>query len=413
MDIHILFALVICFAAVMYTIFDGFDLGVGILFPFIKNESSRDTMVDSITPVWDGNETWLILLGVGLFGGFPKAYSILLPALYLPLIVMVIGLILRGVAMEFRFVSVHRKSWWDAAFSFGSVMAVFCQGLVLGNLMEGIKVYKDIAYRDITFNFLSPFTILIGLVLIVTYALIGATWLNFKTSGKLQATFKRFVKRIIFCLLLLLILVVFGRFYLEIFIPRFGAFGIGRILSLPSIVWYIATVILTAAIYFTVDRKNDILPFVLNILMTTGSALYIVSGFWPYIVPPDLTIFDAGSPAYGNRILLICSLVIVPIILAYFIYSYIVFKGKVSGKDNYEPSLAESELLKSKVKVNGNDHAGFKVLTMAWPWRIAISLGGIFFFFVVLGFFGDLTAQLAIAVFIVIFLAACFKYQRI
>src|ERR1700748_3505703 len=171
MNIHILWALIIGFSAVMYTIFDGFDLGVGILLPFIRNEQQRDTMVDSITPVWDGNETWIALMGVGLFGGFAKAYSILLPALYLPLIVMILSLVLRGVAMEFRFQSATHRPGWDAAFSAGSILAAFCQGIVLGNLMEGIEVHANTPFVDTSFHFFSPFTILTGITLVVTYAL--------------------------------------------------------------------------------------------------------------------------------------------------------------------------------------------------------------------------------------------------
>jgi len=411
MDIHVLWAFVICFSAVMYTIFDGFDLGVGILIPFVRKENHRDTMVDSITPVWDGNETWLILMGVGLFGGFPRAYSVLLPALYIPLILMLLSLILRGVAMEFRFMSATRKTSWDITFALGSIVAAFCQGIILGNLMEGIKIDKNFNHVDTAFSFVSPFTILIGFSLIVTYALIGATWLNLKTSGSLQRGFKIYARRIVVILILLFVVIIGGRFYWAIFTPRYGVFGIHSILSAASVIWYVLTLAIMAGIYLTINSGRDRFPFVLNMLMTVVSALYIVSGFWPYIIPPDLTIFDAGSPAYGNRILLVSSLVIIPVILCYLIYSYSVFKGKVNGK-NYEPVLRAEDLALAPVKLNDHKALLIKQVTISWPWRIIISIAGILFFFLVLGFEGDIVAQLSILIFIIAFLVACFRYKN-
>ncbi|MDB4922962.1 cytochrome d ubiquinol oxidase subunit II [Mucilaginibacter sp.] len=411
MDIHVLWALIICFSAVMYTIFDGFDLGVGILIPFVLKENQRDTIVDSITPVWDGNETWLILMGVGLFGGFPRAYSVLLPALYIPLILMLLSLILRGVAMEFRFMSATRKTSWDITFALGSILAAFCQGIILGNLMEGIKTDKNFNYANTAFSFISPFTILIGFTLIVTYALIGATWLNLKTSGSLQRGFKIYVRRIVVILVLLFVVIIWGRFYWGIFTPRYGVFGIRSILSAASVIWYVLTLAIMAGIYLTINSSRDRIPFFLNMLMTVVSALYLVSGFWPYIIPPGLTIFDAGSPAYGNRILLISSFVIIPIILCYLIYSYSVFKGKVNG-NNYEPVLRAEDVALKPVKLSDHKDLFIKQLTLSWPWRIIISIAGVLFFFLVLGFEGDTVAQLSILIFIVAFLIACFRYKN-
>jgi cytochrome d ubiquinol oxidase subunit II len=411
MDIHVLWAFVICFSAVMYTIFDGFDLGVGILIPFVRKENQRDTMVDSITPVWDGNETWLILMGVGLFGGFPRAYSVLLPALYIPLILMLLSLILRGVAMEFRFMSATRKTSWDMAFALGSLVATFCQGIILGNLMEGIKTDKNFNYTNTAFSFISPFTILIGFSLIVTYALIGATWLNLKTSGLLQRAFKTYARRIVVILVLLFVVIIWGRFYWGIFTPRNGVFGISGILSAASVIWYVLTLAIMAGIYFTINSGRDRIPFVLNMLMTLVSGLYIVSGFWPYIIPPSLTIFDVGSPAYGNRILLISSFVIIPVILCYLIYSYSVFKGKVNGS-NYEPVLRDEDITLAPVKLNDHKDLLIKQVTISWPWRIIISIAGILFFFLVLGFVGNSVALLSILIFIIAFLVACFRYKN-
>jgi len=411
MDIHVLWAFVVCFSAVMYTIFDGFDLGVGILIPFVRNEDQRDTMVESITPIWDGNETWLILMGVGLFGGFPRAYSLLLPALYIPLILMLLSLILRGVAMEFRFMSATRKTWWDMAFALGSILATFCQGIILGNLMEGLKLDKNFNHVNTTFGFISPFTILIGISLIITYALIGTTWLNLKTTGLLQGRFKKYARRIIGLLILSLVVIIWGRFNWSIFAPRYGVNGIRNILSATSILWSLLTLALMAGVYWAINFSRDRIPFFLNMLMTVVSALYIVSGFWPYIIPPDLTIFDAGSPVYGNTILLISSFIVIPVILSYLIYSYSVFKGKVNGKDN-EPVLGPEDLALEPVKLNDQKDALIKKVTLSWPLRIIISIAGILFFFVAIGCLGDFPALLSIGIFIIIFLIACFRYKN-
>jgi cytochrome bd ubiquinol oxidase subunit II len=411
MDIHVLWAFVICFSAVMYTIFDGFDLGVGILIPFVRNEDQRDTMVESITPIWDGNETWLILMGVGLFGGFPRAYSVLLPALYIPLTLMLLSLILRGVAMEFRFMSATRKTWWDMAFALGSILAAFSQGIILGNLMEGLKLDKNFNHVNTTFGFISPFTILIGFSLIITYALIGTTWLNLKTTGLLQHRFKIYASRIVVILALLFVVIIWGRFNWGIFSPRYGVYGIRSILSAASILWYGLTLALLAGIYLTIYFSRERIPFVLNILMTVVSALYIVSGFWPYIIPPDLTIFDAGSPAYGNTILLVSSFIVIPVILSYLIYSYSVFKGKVNGKD-YEPVLRAEDLALEPVNLNDHKDALIKQVNMSWPLRVIISIAGILFFFLVLGFEGDIVALLSIGIFIIAFLVACFRSKN-
>jgi cytochrome bd ubiquinol oxidase subunit II len=403
MHIHILWALIIGFSAVMYTIFDGFDLGVGILLPFIRKEQQRDTMVDSITPVWDGNETWIALMGVGLFGGFAKAYSILLPALYLPLIVMILSLILRGVAMEFRFQTVGHRRRWDRAFAAGSILATFCQGIVLGNLMEGIEVHAGTSFVDTSFHFFSPFTILTGISLVVTYALSGAAWLNLKTTGPLQSTIKGFATRIAGVLAALFILIVYGRFHLPIFAPRFGLFGMAQALSGKSIVWYLATAGLLWGIVRTIKRHKDRLPFALTVILIAISAAYLVSGFWPYIVPPQLTIEDAASPPFGSTVLLYGGFIVIPIIIAYLLYSYLVFKGKVTGKDNYEPPPLPAEPAPKPVK---------GVINLSWPSRIIISLLGFAYFFLVLGFLGDTVALISIALLIFLFVVATLKWKR-
>jgi cytochrome bd ubiquinol oxidase subunit II len=410
MDIHVLWAFVVCFSALMYTIFDGFDLGVGILLPFVQQEDQRDTMVDSITPIWDANETWLILAGVGLFGGFTRAYSLLLPALYIPFVLMLLSLILRGVAMEFRFMSTTRKTAWDMTFALGSIMAAFCQGIILGNLMEGIQPDNHFNQINTAFGFASPFAILIGISLIATYALTGATWLNLKTQGSLQRRFKKYSQRILVILLMLFAVTIWGRFYWAIFKPRYGFFGIRGIFSLASVIWYTLTLTVVAGIYLTINSTRDRIPFFLNMLMTVISAVYIVSGFWPYVVPPSLSIFDAGSPPYGNRILLISSFVIIPVILSYLLYSYSVFKGKVNGED-YEPVLHAEDIVVGPVKLNDQDGAFVKQVALPWPLRVIIGVAGIVFFFIALGIAGESVALVSICFFIIAFLIASSRFN--
>lgn len=405
MNIHILWALVIGFSTVMYTIFDGFDLGVGVLLPFIRKEEQRDMMVDSITPVWDGNETWIALIGVGMFGGFSKAYSILLPALYLPLILMIISLVLRGVAMEFRYQSIRHRTRWDSAFAAGSVLAAFCQGIVLGNLMEGIEVHAGVGFRDTSFHFFSPFTMLTGVTLVVAYAVTGAAWLNYKTTGVLQATIKRYARVSAALLAGLFFLIIYGRFHWTIFAPRFGVFGIDKILSVPSIVWYVVAAGLLSAMLWGVGQKKDWLPLALQMVLVAISAAYLVSGFWPYIVPPQLTIADAASPASGSSILLYAGFIVIPVILGYLLYSYFVFRGKVTGKDNYEPPPVADVEWPGVNAVKGS-------INLAWPWRLLIAVSGLVYFFVVLGFLGDAFAVASIVLLIIFFLLAVLLWKR-
>src|SRR5689334_14575535 len=180
--IPVLWALLLGAAVALYVILDGFDLGVGILFPFAKEDRERDQMIDSIAPFWDGNETWLVLGGGGMLVAFPKAYSILLPAFYLPVIFMLLGLIFRGVAFEFRWIARTSKGFWNFAFAGGSTLAAFSQGVILGTLVQGVKVENG-AFAGGAFDWATPFSFLCGFAVVAGYALLGATWLLIKTEG--------------------------------------------------------------------------------------------------------------------------------------------------------------------------------------------------------------------------------------
>src|SRR3954471_8169559 len=182
----VIWAALIGTAVALYVILDGFDLGIGILFPYAEEERERDQMISSIAPFWDGNETWLVLGGGGLLVAFPQAYAVIMPALYLPVIVMLLGLIFRGVAFEFRTVANTSKKYWNFAFAAGSTLAAFCQGVILGGLVQGIRVENGV-YAGGPFEFATPFAVLCGLGVVAGYALLGATWLAMKTDRVVAA----------------------------------------------------------------------------------------------------------------------------------------------------------------------------------------------------------------------------------
>src|SRR5258705_1942316 len=189
----VIWAVIIGCAVAMYVILDGFDLGIGILFPFAASDRGRDQMMNSVAPFWDGNETWLVLGGAGMMVAFPLAYSIILPALYLPVIVMLLALVFRGVAFEFRWIGVTSKPHWTFAFAAGSALAAFCQGLILGGMIEGIKVENG-AFAGSAFDWATPFPVLCGLGLVAGYGLLGATWLVMKTEGRVAEHARRQAK---------------------------------------------------------------------------------------------------------------------------------------------------------------------------------------------------------------------------
>src|SRR6201995_3601297 len=185
LDLPLIWAAIIAIAVLMYVMLDGFDLGVGILFPFAASPAERDTMMNTVAPVWDGNETWLVLGGGGLFAAFPLAYAVLMPALYTPIIAMLIGLIFRGVAFEFRWRTTRERNLWDIAFFGGSLLAAMAQGVALGAILQGIHVEAR-HYAGGWWDWLTPFSILTGVSTVVGYALLGATWLVLKTEGGLR-----------------------------------------------------------------------------------------------------------------------------------------------------------------------------------------------------------------------------------
>ena len=331
-DTSLIWALIIYFAVFMYVLLDGFDLGIGMLFPFAKEKRDRDTMMNTVAPVWDGNETWLVLGGEGLLAAFPVAYAIILSGLYLPLIFMLIGLVFRGVAFEFRFKAKESgRHMWDKAFIGGSVTASFFQGVSLGAFLDGIAV-SGLRYAGGPLDWVAPFPLLAGVGVMIAYTLLGSTWLIMKTEGDLYLRMVR-VARPLALLLLGAIVVV------SIWTPLRDPLVAARWFTFPNIVFLlpVPVLVLVAIVVLLQSLKRDPhrLPFVsalaLIFLGYSGMAISI----WPHIVPPAITIWEASSPPSSQGFALVGTLFILPIILMYTIWSYWVFRGKVKADAGY------------------------------------------------------------------------------
>lgn len=331
-DLPLIWAVIIIFGVMMYVVMDGFDLGIGILFPFMKDDSDRDVMMNTVAPVWDGNETWLVLGGAGLFGAFPLAYSVVLSALYLPLILMLVGLIFRGVAFEFRFKArAEKRHLWDKAFIGGSLAATFFQGVALGAFIDGIPVVNR-QFAGGSLDWLTPFSVFCGLALIVAYALLGCTWLIMKTEGSLQKAMHDLARP-----LALALLAVTG--VVSIWTPLAHADIAHRWFSLPNLFWFLPVPILVlvtlVAFFKAVARNANYLPFLLTLVLIFLGYSGLGISLWPNIVPPSISIWDASSPPQSQGFMLVGTLFIIPFILGYTFWSYYVFRGKVTPADGY------------------------------------------------------------------------------
>lgn len=330
-DLPLIWAGVIAFGIFMYVVMDGFDLGIGILFPFIRDKEERDAMMNTVAPIWDGNETWLVLGGAGLFAAFPLAYSVVLTALYLPLIIMLIALIFRGVAFEFRFKAKRTRYVWDAAFIGGSLVATFAQGVVLGAFVEGIKV-ADRQFVGGAFDWLAPFPLFCGAGLVVGYAMLGCAWLLMKTEGRLQRKMYKLMLPLT-CLLLLFISAV------SIWTPLTQPAIAQRWFTLPNLFYFMPVPTLVAVTVLGIVRaiqlKKDKQPFVLTLALIALAYTGLAISMWPNIVPPSLSIWDASAPHSSQAFALVGVTIMVPIILIYTAYSYWVFRGKVKVGEGY------------------------------------------------------------------------------
>jgi len=331
-DLPLIWAVIIIFGVMMYVVMDGFDLGIGMLFPFVKDEHDRDVMMNTVAPVWDGNETWLVLGGAGLFGAFPLAYAVVLEALYLPLILMLIGLIFRGVAFEFRFKAKDDKRHiWNKAFIGGSLVATFFQGVALGAFMEGFKVV-DRHYAGGTLDWLTPFSLFCGLGLIVAYTLLGCTWLIMKTEGPLQEQMHKLGRP-----LALVLLVVIGivSLWTPIAYPQIA----DRWFSMPNLLWFMPVPVLVLVTFYglfkAVARSANYTPFLLTLVLIFLGYSGLGISLWPNIIPPSISIWEAAAPPQSQGFMLVGTLFILPFILGYTFWSYYVFRGKVTHEDGY------------------------------------------------------------------------------
>ncbi len=322
----------IAFAVFMYVVMDGFDLGVGILFPFFPHREQRDVMTNSVAPVWDGNETWLVLGGAGLFAVFPLAYVTLLPALYMPLLFMLLGLVFRGVAFEMRFRahSDRGRLWWDRAFSGGSYAATLCQGIALGAFVQGVAV-RDRAYAGGWWDWLTPFSLLTAAALVVGYALLGACWLIWKTEGELQVRLRRHARWLGLATLGLIGAVSLAMLFLSLPFRE-------RWLTAPYVYGAALVPLATVAlglVFLRSLKSAEATPFVTALGLFALSYAGLGVSYWPVMIPPDVTIWDAAAPPSSQAFLLVGAAVLVPVILGYTAFVYWLFRGKVVEGQGY------------------------------------------------------------------------------
>ncbi|HVL75790.1 MAG TPA: cytochrome d ubiquinol oxidase subunit II [Noviherbaspirillum sp.] len=327
----IIWALLIGVAVAMYVVLDGFDLGIGILFPFLRDESERDQAMNSVAPFWDGNETWLVLGGGGLFVAFPMAYAIIMPALYLPVIIMLLALIFRGVAFEFRWVAKPNHHKWDLAFTWGSIVAAFSQGLVLGGLLQEITVVNG-QFGGGAFDWFTPFSVMCGISLVVGYALIGATWMIMKNSGELEQHARRMGIRLLFGLLICIAIV---SLWTPLQIPRIAErwFTVPNFYLLSQVP--LATLILAWLCWRGIRKGRTVVPFAAAVGLFLLALLGLVVSNVPYVVPPTVTLWEAAAHPASQFFLLIGAVILLPMIIGYMVFVFWVFRGKVQPGEGY------------------------------------------------------------------------------
>jgi cytochrome d ubiquinol oxidase subunit II len=318
-------------AVALYVVLDGFDLGTGILFPTAGNERERDQMANSIAPFWDGNETWLVLGGGGLWVAFPQAYAVIMPALYLPVVIMLLALVFRGVAFEFRTVAATSKRYWNFAFAAGSTLAAFCQGLILGGLIQGIRVENGI-FAGGPFDWATPFAFLVGFGVVAGYALLGATWLVLKTEGPVAERARMQAK-------LLLVVVLVFMAAVSLWTPLAFERIARRWFTAPNIYFLWPVPLLTA---FTalmawrwLNQGRELPPFLATIALFLLGYLGLVISTFPYLVPPVLTIWQTAAAPASQIFLLLGTVALLPIILGYIVFVYWLFHGKVREGEGY------------------------------------------------------------------------------
>ncbi|WP_282568328.1 cytochrome d ubiquinol oxidase subunit II [Bosea sp. 117] len=327
----VIWALLLAVAIAMYVVLDGFDLGIGILFPFAKDEREKDQMMNSVAPFWDGNETWLILGGGGLLVAFPLAYSIVMPALYLPVIFMLLALVFRGVAFEFRWVADTSRFLWNAAFTGGSTLAAFFQGVLLGGFVQGIKVEGN-AFAGGPLDWATPFALLCGLGVVCGYALLGAVWLVMKTEGQTAVRARAHAQ---FLLPAMLVFMGIVSLWTPIAFPRIAE----RWFVAPNLFYLAPVPLVTLALAYGVWRwlakGHEYLPFFGVIGLFLLGYVGIGISIFPYLVPPSLTVWETAAAPASQIFMLIGAVFILPLILGYVAFVYWIFRGKVRAGEGY------------------------------------------------------------------------------
>lgn len=319
-------------AVYIYVVLDGFDLGLGILYPFFPKKKDRDLLMNTVAPVWDGNETWLVLGGGGLMAAFPLAYAIIMPALYMPIIFMLLALVFRGVAFEYRWRTKRWLKYWDAAFIGGSIVAAFSQGIALGALLQGITV-EGRAYGGGWWDWLTPFSLMCGVAVVAGYGLLGATWLIMKTDNEVQARARKLGESFALATLGFIGAVSLATPFLDTAYHTrwFETPGLFVTIPMPLIIAAIAFFLLKS---MRVDH-HEYGPFILSLLLFALCFVGLGISMFPNIVPPDVSILDAATPFRSQIFMFVGACVLIPLILGYTAFAYWVFRGKVDPDEGY------------------------------------------------------------------------------
>ncbi|QGZ38528.1 cytochrome bd-I ubiquinol oxidase subunit 2 apoprotein [Pseudoduganella flava] len=331
-DLAVIWAVIILFGVMMYVVMDGFDLGIGLLYPFFPAKAERDVMMNTVAPVWDGNETWLVLGGAGLLAAFPLAYSVVLSALALPLIAMLIGLVFRGVAFEFRFkANARERPFWDRAFTWGSFTATYFQGVALGAYLDGIPV-RGRAFAGHPLDWIAPFPLFVGAGLVATYALLGSTWLVMKTDGPLQQRVRAIAGYLTWAVLGAIAIV-------SLWTPLTHPDVAARWFRFPNVVLFAPVPLLVGAVAWLMFRAlkhgGDTMPFLCALALVFLGYTGLFISLWPNVIPSSVTLWQASAPPQSQGFALVGALAIIPVILMYTAWSYYVFRGKVRHGEGY------------------------------------------------------------------------------
>jgi cytochrome d ubiquinol oxidase subunit II len=332
LDLPLIWGVLIATAVFLYVLLDGFDLGIGILFLFAPSDKCRDRMMNSIAPFWDGNETWLVLGGGGLFAAFPLAYAVLMPAFYIPIIAMLLGLILRGVAFEFRFKAGASRRLWDYAFHFGSLGASFCQGMVLGAFVQGVRV-SGRSFSGGPFDWATGFSVMTGIAVVFGYALLGSTWLVMKTEDITQDWARKVATYVLGLVGIFMGLV---SLCMPLMNERVRIFWF----STPNIYYLAVIPLITAVLFFMAGRDlhrgvQEYRPFFASIGIFLMGYLGLGISIFPWIIPFQYTIWQAAASGPGQSLLLVGVVPLLPLILAFTGYCYYSFRGKSSHEHMY------------------------------------------------------------------------------